>query len=200
MTSLLLTLAVRWEPGSRERLQRAAVELFSDKGYDQTTVADIAQRVEVTTRTFFRHFKDKRDVLFGGTEQLKELLVQATVSAPAELAPLEAIAEAVASLDWLSISPREDQRQRQAVIAASPELTERELIKFAALADALADGLRRRGSDDTTALLAAQAGMTVFRIAYRLWLEADTDLDLAPFIDATLADLRAVVSTQRLDT
>ncbi|OBB81510.1 hypothetical protein A5760_16515 [Mycobacterium colombiense] len=188
---------VRWQPGSNERLRKAALDLFSEKGFEQTTVADIAQRVGVTKRTFFRHFEDKRDVLFGGTEQLEQLLADATVNAPAGLPPFEAIAEAVAGLDWLAIGRREDQRQRQAVIAASPDLTERELIKFEALTAALAEGLRRRGSDDTTALLAAQAGMTVFRTAYRRWLEADTDLDMAHIIATTLADLRAVISTQK---
>jgi AcrR family transcriptional regulator len=184
----------RWQPGSRERLQGAALELFSEQGFERTTVAEIANRVGVTTRTFFRLFADKRDVLFAGSEPLERLLADATAGAPAELAPLEAITAAIAGFDWHEIAPRAAQRQRQMVIAASPELTERELIKFNALTAAFANGLQRRGTEEATALLAAQIGLTVYRTAYRRWIDADTEIEIAPIIDAVLADLRTIVT------
>ncbi|MBV8348447.1 MAG: TetR family transcriptional regulator [Mycolicibacterium sp.] len=184
----------RWQPGSRERLQGAALELFSEQGFERTTVAEIADRVGVTTRTFFRHFADKRDVLFAESEPLERLLADATAGAPVELAPLDAITAAIAGLDWQGIAPREAQRQRQMVIAASPELTERELIKLDALTAAFASGLRRRGTEETTALLAAQAGLIVLRTAHRRWIDADTETEIAHIIDAVLADLRAIVT------
>jgi AcrR family transcriptional regulator len=184
----------RWQPGSRERLQGAALELFSEHGFECTTVAEIADRVGVTTRTFFRHFTDKRDVLFAGSEPLERLLADATAGAPAELAPLEAIAAAVAGFDWREIAPRAAQRQRQLVIAASPELTERELIKLNALTAAFASGLRRRGTDEGTALLSAQIGLTLYQTAYRRWIDADTEIEIPRIIDAVLADLRAIVT------
>lgn len=184
----------RWQPGSRERLQGAALELFSEQGFERTTVAEIANRVGVTTRTFFRHFADKRDVLFADTEQHERQLADATAGAPAELAPLDAITAAVVGVDWQEIAPRAAQRQRQMVIAASPELTERELIKLNSITAAFADGLQRRGTEEATALLAAQTGLTVFRTAYRRWIDADTESELAHVIEAVLADLRAIVT------
>jgi hypothetical protein len=113
---------------------------------------------------------------------------------PAELAPLDAITAAIAGLDWREIAPRAVQRQRQMVIAASRELTERELIKLNALTAAFANGLQRRGTEEATALLAAQTGLTVYRTAYRRWLDADTETEIGHIIDAVLADLRAIVT------
>ena len=184
----------RWKPGSRERLQEAALDLFTEQGFENTTVAEIAARVGVTKRTFFRHFADKRDVLFAGADDFQRLLVEGTVQAPSELAPLEAIAAALAAFDWQAMAPRAAQHQRQAVIAASPELMERELIKFDALTAAFADGLRRRGIDDPTASLAAHAGITVFRTAYGRWVDADDDDEMPQIVDDVLAGLRAAVA------
>ena len=183
----------RWQPGSRERLQEAALDLFGAQGFEETTVAEIAERVGVTTRTFFRHFTDKRDVLFADSEHLARQLEDATVDAPTGATPLEAMADAVAGFDWRGIAPREWQRRRQRVIAASPELTERELIKLDSLTAALANGLRRRGADAATALLAAQAGSVVFRAAYQRWLEAETETEIGETIGAVVVDLRAIV-------
>lgn len=184
----------RWEPGSRERLQVAALDLFGEQGFENTTVAEIAARVGVTKRTFFRHFVDKREVLFAGAEDLNTLLVEGIVQAPSELAPLETIATALAAVDWHAMAPRAVLRRRQAVIVASPDLMERELIKFDALTEAFADGLRRRGIDDSAAKLAAQAGITVFRTAYERWIDADDGKDMAQIVGAVLAELRAAVA------
>jgi len=115
----------RWQPGSRERLQGAALDLFSQQGYDSTTVAEIAALAGVTKRTFFRHFADKRDVLFAGAGELEAVLAGAIVEAPRELAPLDAISAALAATRADSMVPRQYLRQRQTVIGASPELMER---------------------------------------------------------------------------
>jgi AcrR family transcriptional regulator len=184
----------RWEPGSRDRLQVAALDLFAVKGFEQTTVAEIANRVGVTKRTFFRQFIDKRDVLFADSEEMEWQLAEATAGAPAEFAALEAMAAAVAGLDWLGVAPREVHRQRQEVIAVSPELTERELIKLEAITAAFASGLRRRGIEENKALLAAQAGMVVFRTAYRRWVEADKDTDIAHVVSAVISELRLLAA------
>ena len=184
----------RWEPGSRERLQQAALDLFNEQGFENTTVAEIAARVGVTKRTFFRHFADKREVLFAGAEDLQALLVDGIARAPIEVAAMEAIAAALADVDWHAMAPRAALRQRQAVIAASPELMERELIKFDALTAAFADGLCRRGIDDPVAKLAARAGITVYRTAYERWIDADAEQDMAPIVDDVLAGFRAAVA------
>jgi AcrR family transcriptional regulator len=184
----------RWEPGSRERLQGAALDLFSKQGFENTTVAEIATQAGVNRRTFFRHFTDKRDVLFAGAAELEALLVGRTVDAQSNLAPLDAIVAALAAIGTDSMVPRHYLRQRQAVIAASPELMERELIKFDSLSAAFADGLRQRGVDDPTAGLAAQAGVSILRTAYSRWAEADDGAEMGQIAHDVLAGFRAAVA------
>ena len=193
-SSATLTQVPRWEPGSRERLQKAALELFAEPGYEHTTVAAIAARAGVTKRTFFRHFADKRGVLFAGAEDLQALLVDEIERAPDELTPLEVIAAAIVAVDWQGMAPRAALRQRQAVITATPELMERDLIKLDALAAAFAEALRRRGIDDPAARLAAQVGMTVFRTSYDRFVESDGEEDMSAIVDGVLAGLRATVA------
>lgn len=184
----------RWQPGSRERLQKAALDLFTEQGFERTTVGEIAERVGVNKRTFFRHFPDKREVLFAGADDLQSTLVDAIAHAPAQLAPLEAIAAVLAAIDWQQTAPLDALRQRQAVIAASPELMERELMKFDALTAAFADGLRRRGTDDAASRLAAHAGMAVFRTSFERFIDDENIDDMAQIVDDVLAGLRAAVA------
>src|SRR5262249_50547947 len=148
----------RWEPDSRGRLERAALALYRERGFDQTTVAEIAARAGLTERTFFRHFTDKREVLFWGQAAMCEALVSSLTDAPASVPPLEAIARALEGIGAFLEERRELARQRQAVIAANPELQERDLLKLAALAAAMAEALRRRGVAEPTASLTAEAG------------------------------------------
>jgi AcrR family transcriptional regulator len=188
----------RWEPDSRGRLQEAALALFSERGFDQTTAAEIAARVGVTERTFFRHFADKREVLFGGSEILKERIVSGVAGAPATDAPLAAVThglEAAAAL--LGGGRRDLAAQRQAVVAANPELRERELTKLADYAAAVAAILRKRGVGALQATLAAEAGMSVLRVAIESWANSDDDRSLPAIIQASMAELRAVTATQR---
>src|SRR5580658_8696066 len=135
----------RWEPDARGRLQLAALELYSERGYDQTTVTEIAKRAGLTERTFFRHFADKREVLFYGSGMLQDRLVQGIDEAPDTLSPIDAVGAALEAAAEPIEEIRDFSRLRQAVIAANPELQERELIKLAALAAELAGALRRRG-------------------------------------------------------
>ncbi len=154
---------------ARQRLQQAAVELFREHGYDQTTAAEIAARAGVTERTFFRHFPDKREVLFDGQTKLRELLTDAIAKTPATLKPLEALYRAFRSVEQLLEDNRPFSLPRQQVIDRSPALQERELTKVAALNEALALALRGRGVDDRLAALAAQTGMATFRYAVTSW-------------------------------
>ena len=159
----------RWQPDSRGRLAEAALELYGERGFESTTVAEIAARAGLTERTFFRHFADKREVLFGGSEELRELLVATVAGAPESASPIDA---AGAALDAFAIvlEQRADfARRRQAIIAATPELQERELIKMASLAVALAGALRERGVADPAAGLAGEVAVAVFRLAFERW-------------------------------
>ncbi|CAN5802123.1 TetR family transcriptional regulator [soil metagenome] len=181
----------RWEPGSRGRLEQAALELFDERGFESTTVAAIAERAGLTERTFFRHFTDKREVLFWGAGSLQDLLVSSVDAAPATEAPLDAIVAALrAAAEEFFDERGEHARRRQAVIDANPELQEREIVKMARLAAALADALRRRGVGDPTASLAAEAGITAFRIGFETWVHDDAEQSLSEAIQATADELR----------
>src|SRR5512133_392884 len=146
---------VRWEPDSRGRLHQAAFALYAERGFENTTVAAIAERAGLTERTFFRHFADKREVLFASSGALQEALVSAVADASDALAPIDAAAAGLEAAG-AQLPDREQARQRQAIIAANPELQERELIKFASLSAALADALRARGVADPAASLTAE--------------------------------------------
>jgi AcrR family transcriptional regulator len=186
----------RWQPDSRGRLQEAALALYSERGFDRTTAAQIAGRAGVTERTFFRHFADKREVLFGGSAVLQERIVAGVTGAPAADGPLDAVSRGLdAAATVLGEFRRDLSRQRQAVIAANPELRERELAKLADYAAAVAAALRQRGVTEPQAILAAEAGMTVLRVAMQRWASGDEGRDLAAIMRDSVAELRAVTAS-----
>jgi AcrR family transcriptional regulator len=185
----------RWEPDAVGRLQQAAFELYAERGYEETTVAEIAERAGLTERTFFRHFADKREVLFRGSGELQALIVDAVDAAPPSATPIEAITAGLAAAGSVfDANRRPYSLRRQAVIDANPELRERELIKLASLAAALADALRRRGVQDPAAELTAETGVAVFRVAFDHWIRDDSDHDFARFVDEGIAELRTVAA------
>ena len=169
---------------ARVRLQQAAVELFQERGYDRTTAAGIAGRAGVTERTFFRHFPDKREVLFDGQAVLVDALTASIADAPTGAGPLDALFRAFRSVTQLLEDNRPFSKPRQEVISATPALHERELSKLEALSNALALALRARGVPELSAALAASAGMAAFADATLSWLENENPglaerLDLA---------------------
>jgi AcrR family transcriptional regulator len=185
----------RWEPDSRGRLQEAALALYSERGFDQTTAAQIAAQAGVTERTFFRHFADKREVLFGGSVLLQERITDGVAGAPPADGPLEAVAKGLdAAAAMLGEARRDLTRQRQAVIAANPELRERELAKLADYSAAVAAALRERGASERQANLAAEAGMTVLRVALQQWANGDDDRELAAVMRDSVAELRSLAA------
>jgi AcrR family transcriptional regulator len=184
----------RWEPDARGRLEKAALELYADRGFDRTTVAEIARRAGLTERTFFRHYTDKREVLFHGQGALMELVVGALTAAPPGLAPIDAVVGALEAADGMFRDRRDGARLRQGVIAAHAELRERELIKLARLAGAMTDALHARGVAEPAASLAAEAGIAVFRTAFERWLADADDRDFAQHIRESLQALRAVTA------
>ena len=187
---------VRWKPGSRGRLHEAALELYATRGFENTTVAEIAKRAGLTERTFFRHFGDKREVLFAAAGALQEALVSAVANAPDSLAPIDAVAsglEAAAA----ELPDRETARARQRIIAANPELRERELSKFAALSAALAEALRGRGQPDPAATLTAEVGIAVFKVAFERWIDDTSDRDFPERIRQSLKELETLRRDRR---
>ncbi len=185
---------VRWQPDARARLEQAALALYAERGFDRTTVAEIAERAGLTERTFFRHFADKREVLFGGAGALQNLLVGAVAGAPATLSPVDAVAAGLAAAGALLQQRQAYSRQRQEIIAANAELRERELIKLASLSAALAETLRQRGVAEPDASLAAEVGIAVFRIAFERWVDPRSEYDFSQLIRESLDHLRAVTA------
>ncbi|MCV7177336.1 TetR family transcriptional regulator [Mycolicibacterium sphagni] len=181
----------RWEPDAQGRLQQAALELYTERGFDQTTVAEIAERAGLTERTFFRYFADKREVLFGGQAPLLELLTKSVAEAPDSASPLDAVGVALEGAAAFLDGRRDGSRLRQAVIDANPALQERDLAKRAAMAGAIAEGLVHRGVSETTARLTAEAGAAVFGLAFEQWLAADRH-GLAYFVRRALAELKTL--------
>jgi AcrR family transcriptional regulator len=184
----------RWEPNARGRLEQAALDLYVERGFEQTTTAEIARRAGLTERTFFRHFADKREVLFGGHNALQEYIVSAVASSPDSAAPIDCVIGALETVGAVFLDRREYFRQRQAVIDTNAELRERELIKLASLASTIADTLRGRGVGDLPASLAAEVGITVFKVAFERWINDASQADLSELIRKAFEELKAVTA------
>jgi AcrR family transcriptional regulator len=170
------------------------MELYVERGFEQTTVAEIAQRAGLTARTFFRYFADKREVLFAGSAALQDSLVVALENAPESASAMQAVSAALDAAAATLGEHRDFSRQRQSVIAANAELRERELIKMASLSAALAAALRRRGFTDADAGLAAEAGIAVFRVSFERWVTASGDQDLLQVMHESLDQLKALTA------
>ena len=181
----------RWQPNARGRLRQAALELYGEHGFDQTTVAQIAQRAGLTERTFYRHFSDKREVVFAG--EVHRVLVSTLADAPASTTPIEAVTEALLAAGAVLDGRRDLTRRRQAVIAANPPLQQHEQVKYATIVADLAEALRERGVEPSSARLAAEAGVVVFRTAFERWIDEDEPREFGTLVRDTLDELAAVI-------
>jgi AcrR family transcriptional regulator len=181
---------VRWKPGAPERLQEAALELFASRGYEETTATEIAQSVGLTERTFFRHFSDKREVLFYGQDRLEQAFLAGVATAAPDASPIEIIDAALQSAaSFFPDERRPYSRMRQSIIDGNAALQERERHKLATLAAAVAEALRARGVDDVPARLAAESGTTVFGIAFMQWIREDEQRPFATIVADVLREL-----------
>ncbi|MBI0292962.1 TetR family transcriptional regulator [Streptomyces sp. PRKS01-29] len=182
----------RWQPNAPERLAVAALELFEERGYENTTVIEIAERAGLTKSTFFRHFQDKREVLFGGSA-MAGVLAEGIAAAPATAEPFEAVAHALDAVGREAFPP--DRRawvaRRRAVIAANPELREREALKGLGLTASMTDALKRRGVPELTSCVAAELGALAMKIAYERWSETTDGDDFGEVARRALRDVRA---------
>ncbi|WP_329560571.1 TetR/AcrR family transcriptional regulator [Kitasatospora sp. NBC_01266] len=188
----------RWKPDARQRLVVAALGLFAEQGYDETTVAQIAERAELTRSTFFRHFADKREILTAGQQALSRLLAEGIDAAPGEATPMTAVA---AGLERASGEMTAFNRSLgpllHAAIEANEELRSREALKSAGMAAAMVDALKRRGVAEATAQVAAELGVLAFRLGYARWADParhDNPGELAALTRATFDELRAAVA------
>jgi len=188
----------RWQPDARGRLEQAALELFRDRGFAETTVPEIAARAGLTPRTFFRHFADKREVLFAGQDDFLALFIDPITAAPEDTAPFELIARSLdAAGDYFPHDRRPFSRVRQTIIDAEPSLGERELGKLATLKVRLGEVLRDRGVPEPAATLAAETGVTVFHLSFQQWIAPGEDRSLATIARERLDALTSLVAPGR---
>ena len=184
----------RWEPNARGRLAQAALTLYVAQGYEQTTAAEIARLAGLTERTFFRHFADKREVVFYGADSMRDILVRAVADAPPAAGPLDAVGAALRVAGETVQENSELARLRNTVVSANPELRERELTKHAELAAAIAGALRDRGVHEPAASLAAEMGLVVYRVAFARWIADPGQPDLPAILQESLEEVRAVLA------
>ncbi len=182
----------RWQPDAPGRLAAAALDLFEENGYENTTVIDIAERAGLTKSTFFRHFPDKREVLFGrGT--VAGLLTEGIASAPSAAGPLDVVAHALDTLGqtFFTADRREFSRRRQAVLNAHTELREREALKRIDLTTSMVEALNRRGIPSLNARVAAKLGTLAWEIAFDQWIGTDNEEGFGPLARQALTEVRA---------
>ncbi len=186
----------RWQPGARERLQATTLELFAEQGFERTTVAEIASRAGLTERTFFRYFADKREVLFAGQDEFEGMFVDRIAAALPEAEPFAVVLEAerAVATELFPAERRPFARQRQTIIDANPGLQERELLKLSGLTAAMAAALLKRGTSEPTAMLSAECGVTIFRVAFARWVGENEDRELVSIVDDVLAELRQLTA------
>ncbi|MFD6176676.1 MULTISPECIES: TetR/AcrR family transcriptional regulator [unclassified Isoptericola] len=180
----------RWEPDARGRMTRAALDLYTEQGFEQTTTAQIAERAGVTERTYFRHFADKREVLFDGSHELEALVTSAVAGAPDDAAPLDAVGAAFVRVAGELEDRREFAARRAAVVAATPRLRERELLKLAALRDDAAAALRARGVPEPAASMVAEVGVAAFKVGFEAWIASGQARPVADEVRDALTALR----------
>ncbi len=183
----------RWQPDTQQRLVQAALELYTEQGYEQTTVGEIAERVGVTSRTYFRYFPDKREVLFASGQTIRDAIVSATSRALETMPAFDAVLVGVTA-GRAVFQSREFARTRETVVATSEELHERELVKLASISTALRAVLVDAGCDEAAARITADAGVAVFVEAVRRW-QAGDDAPFGELVRQAAQLLRDAAST-----
>jgi AcrR family transcriptional regulator len=179
----------RWQPDARDRIERAALDLFSERGFDSVTVPEITARAGLTTRTFHRHFADKREVLFADADQMPALATQLVLDAPPGLGPVGVVAHGLPVIAAAFDGRLEQLKQRKTVISGHDGLRERELRKMEELTGAIAAAFERRGVDQLTAALVAETAVGVVKTGLRCWLESDGRTALLTIMTGSLARL-----------
>jgi AcrR family transcriptional regulator len=186
---------VRWQPGARERLSAAAMHLFAEQGFERTSVAELAAAAQLTERTFFRHFTDKREVLFAGQDDFERMFTDAVTDAPDGATPLDLVRRALSGADaFFDDDKRPFSRLRQVVVDGEPSLQERELLKMAKLKRALGTALRERGIPEANASLAAETAVGVFHLAFAAWIADGETRPLSAIADELFSSLRTMLT------
>ncbi|MDN4646760.1 TetR/AcrR family transcriptional regulator [Curtobacterium sp. PsM8] len=181
---------MRWAPDARGRLERAAFELFAEQGFAATTVPQITARAGLTTRTFFRHFADKREVVFAGDE-IPTTAARLIAEAPADVEPVEVIRRV---LHQVAAARFDDNHAQTAawrrIVESNDELRDRDARKRADLVRAARGAFVERGETPLQAAVLAELGVLVFQVALDTWAGAEPESrSMSATIDEVLAAL-----------
>jgi AcrR family transcriptional regulator len=191
----MLRLMPRWEPDAYGRLQQAALDLFEERGFEATSVVEIAERAGLTKRTFFHHFADKREVLFSGAENLEQIVVTEILAQSPSVAPLDAAAAGFkTAANTMFEHRRAAATRRGRIIAASLELQERNMVKRATLADTVAAALQDREVPQPAATLIAWTAVTIFYVAFACWTSPTNHKPLEELIDQVLDEFHGATA------
>ncbi|HEY1097349.1 MAG TPA: helix-turn-helix domain-containing protein [Myxococcota bacterium] len=190
----------RWDPDAKGKLAEAAMALFVERGYATTTVTDIAAAAGVTERTFFRHYSDKREVLFTGSAAVLEAIVGSLTNNGSDDDAFDLVVAAYVDVATVLEArvERSHSRARRRLLLDNPELHERELIKLATMTSTMVASLLARGIANDDAVLAAEAGMVAFKIGFDRWLDdVDERHSFAAHLRATVVDLTQLTTRAR---
>lgn len=185
----------RWAPDAAVRLERAALELFASQGYSATTVPQITARADLTTRTFFRHFTDKREVLFLRERAFPGVVAALLADAPPALTPLDLVMHGFEQVarDQFD-SGRHALSIRRAIIRSDAHLRERELLKSSMLAESIRGALIEYGIDASTAGLLAPLAVLLFDTSLSDWVDGSKDRPLIEVLRSTRARMHQLIS------
>ena len=185
----------RWQANPKQRLEQAALDLFIEQGFAETTVPEITARAGLTKRTFFRHFTDKREVLFTHEEQLTPIVASLMAGAPASFSPLRLIKLALETVAVTRFEVQFEYLHRRRVIVQSDEgLRERETRRQSILSEAISRGFVDRGVDELSAILAAQIAVSVLNVSVDRWLDEEGKRPLSDVIRGSLVTLQSVLA------
>ncbi len=186
----------RWAPGAAERLHAAALELFLEQGFSATNVPQIAERAGLTTRSFFRYFADKREVLFAGEDELPAVVEQIFQDAESELSPIDVITTGLKAVVIPRVQPfREEFLVRRTIVLSDEGLQERELRKLAILHRAATAAFAHRGLDPLDANISGRLAVTIYDTMLDLWLTDDATRPLDTILDDVMDALAHVASS-----
>ena len=186
-------LRARKRQQTRERLTRAAMALFRERGFEATTLDDIAAAAEVSRRSFFHYFASKEDVVFAWQEELTAALVAAVAARPASESTLAAAENAISAM-VRQLDPSEAIAMSR-LKRDNPALRARDQVKYEKLERALAEALGQRSpakAERVQARLVAMIATGAMRIGDELWTSEGAREKPEALVKRIFAAVRAI--------
>jgi AcrR family transcriptional regulator len=185
----------RWAADAAGRLHNAALELFIENGFAATTVPQITERAGLTTRSFFRYFADKREVLFTGEDELPAVVAEMFDQADLEQTPMEIVHHGLRNVVTPRLkSFRNELLVRRQIVHSDDGLRERELRKLAILHSAATAALIRRGLTPLDAEIMGRLAVTIYDTTLELWLAQDAPDSLDAILDSVVEAVGRIAS------